>query len=560
MSWVQKALERIDQGITKEQIENDLTQDEQLSLELYKMQLTEYVTYTNKYRAYLCCVNRLEGPQTDLALYARYLPTKTHEDRCFYRDFLKAIPQQLTEVKALLQQGLEEKRTPPQVSLSGVVEQIHKLPSFSKPIQSSFVLPEEQGLKDECDRLAETAKEEFARFADFLQTKYIPNLRTEISATKGYPDGENYYEDCLKFHTTTPMTPQEIHQLGIDEIQRVRNEMEAVAAADGYEGKLEQYLEHLRTSPQFQPKSASELLAHYRDITGRIYPALLNLFHMSTLPRQPLEITETPAASASMAPAAYYLAGSTDSNAPRPGMFYVNTSELPTRRTYECEALALHEALPGHHTQGAIQGELPMPDFRCYLEDRRYFEAPCRFPFYTGYIEGWGLHSETLGKELGLYKHPTDQFGQLSMEAIRCCRLVVDTGMHAMGWSLEQAVQFMLKNTAMGVHDARTECTRYVTWPGQACAYKVGERFIRKMRTFAETELKEKFGPRDFYDIVLLSGAVPLDVLKERVEAYVEKEKMVTTKLEQTGAKDIVAAMTFANWCKCCVVPGACQV
>jgi uncharacterized protein (DUF885 family) len=350
LSWVQKALERIEAGVTQEQIEKDLTKDEQLSLKLYKMQLGDYVKYTTQHKAYLCCVNRLEGPQTDLALYARYLPVKTHEQRCFYRDFLKTIPQQLAEVEELLQKGLEEERTPPQVSLSGVVEQIRgmvegNLESFFKPIESAFVLPQEDGLKKECETLLSTAKESFSSFAHFLEKDYTPNLRTEISATKGYPDGESYYADCLKFHTTTDMTFQEIHQLGLDEIKRVRNEMESIAAADGFEGRLPEYLEHLRTSKDFEPNSATELLANYRDIVGRIYPALLNLFHLNTLPRQPLEITETPAASASMAPAAYYLAGSTDPNAPRPGMFYVNTSELHTRRTYECEALSLHEAL-----------------------------------------------------------------------------------------------------------------------------------------------------------------------------------------------------------------------
>jgi uncharacterized protein (DUF885 family) len=176
----------------------------------------------------------------------------------------------------------------------------------------------------------------------------------------------------------------------------------------------------------------------------------------------PFSITETPAAHAQSAPAAYYLAGSANAVSPRPGTFYVNTSALPTRRTYECEALALHEAIPGHHTQAAIQGEnADLPDFRSYQEDRRYFEAPCRFPFYTGYIEGWGLHSETLGKELGLYENPSDQMGQLSMEALRSCRLVVDSGMHALGWSREKALDFMLQNTAMGEHDAQQEVARY---------------------------------------------------------------------------------------------------
>lgn len=399
LQWVEKALERIQDGLTPEQVEKGLSKDERLSHELYVKQLSEYVEYTRLHKAYLCCVNRLEGPQTDLALYARYLPVKTRANREFYRDFLKAISIQLSEVAELLTQGLDQKRTPPQVSLGGVVEQIRAmvkdgLKSFVDPIKDRFQLPEENELKGECETLlAGSVPQAFSAFADFLEKEYIPNLRTEISAEKGYPDGKEYYADCLRFHTTTTMTPEEIHQLGFDEIKRVRNEMETIAASDGYAGRLDDYLEHLRTASEFEPRSEATLLAHYRDIAGRLYPALLNLFHLNTLPRQPLLITETPAASASMAPAAYYLAGSTDSTTPRPGTFYVNTSELPTRRTYECEALTLHEAIPGHHIQGAIQGETPLPEFRRYQEDRRYFEAPCRFPFYTGYIEGWGLHS-----------------------------------------------------------------------------------------------------------------------------------------------------------------------
>jgi uncharacterized protein (DUF885 family) len=490
LSWVDRALQRINNGITQDEIKECLTKDEQLSLDLYVKQLEDYTTYTKKHKSYLCCVNRLEGPQTDLALYCRYLPLKTKADREFFRDFLGAIPKQLMEVQALLEQGLSENITPPQVSLSGVVDQIRgmiesNLESFAKPIQSCFAADNKDKLSDddfesmqECGILLMLAKAAFSNFANFLQDEYIPNLRTEISASKGYPNGKEYYTDCLKFHTTTSMTPEDIHQLGLDEVKRVREEMQIIAASDGYEGKLDNYLEHLRTSPEFEPSSPEALLARYRDITGKLYPALLNLFHLNTLPRQPLDITDTPSASASMAPAAYYLAGSTNPRAPRPGVFYVNTSNLSTRRTYECEALALHEAIPGHHIQGAIQAECDLPEFRKHCEDRRYFEAPCRFPFYTGYIEGWGLHSETLGKELGVYKNPTDEFGQLSMEAIRCCRLVVDTGMHTLGWTQEEAVQFMLENTAMGEHDARTEVARYITWPGQATAYKVRHNYF----------------------------------------------------------------------------------
>ena len=572
--WLQAALTRVREKVQR----MDLHEADQLSYDLYVQQLTDYVTFTPKYKAYLCCVNRLEGPQTDLALYAKYLPVASKEQRQFYSAFLQAIPKQLLETTDLLKHGLQEKRTPPQVSLEGVVVQLRgmiegKLEAFRAPIRTAFPSSEKEAEEACVAQIDGPVTAAFIAFTDFLEKEYIPSLRTEISAEQGYPDGVAYYKDCLAFHTTTAMSPQEVHQLGLDEVKRVRENMEAIAASDGYKDRLEDYLEHLRTSDKYTPQSAQQLVAHFRNVAGKIAPAMLKLFHLSTLPRMPFEIIETPASHASTAPAAYYLAGSTNANDPRPGTFYVNTSELQTRRTYECEALALHEAIPGHHTQSAVQGENPeLPDFRRFLEDRRYFEAPCRFPFYTGYIEGWGLHSETLGKELGLYEQPSDQMGQLSMEALRSCRLVVDTGMHALGWSKEQALEFMLANTAMGKHDATQEVARYITWPGQATAYKVGERFLHKLRSKAELALKDAFDPRDFYDVVLQCGAVPLDILERLVDQYIDKIKngiprqgggsSTTTTTISTGMtpdSSFLEAMTFANWCKCCVVPGSCS-
>jgi uncharacterized protein (DUF885 family) len=572
LAWIQKALGRIE-DISDEQWES-LGSEDYLSYQLYVGQLTDYLEYTTEHKTYLCCINRLEGPQTDLPLYARYLPTKTSDQRIFYRDFLRAIPLQLAEVTDLLRLGIAEKRTPTKISLEGVVPQIRaminaNLTAFRSPIENEFCLPDEVELLQECEQLLSGAvKDAWQTFATFLEGEYIPNLRDEISATKGYPNGEKYYQDCLKFHTTTNMTPQDIHQLGLDEVARIRQAMEDIAISEGYDrGHLQDYLDHLRTAKEYEPQSPTSLLAHYRDITGRIYPALLRLFHIDTLPRSPLEITETPAAHASMAPAAYYLAGSVDSRQPRAGRFYVNTSELTTRRTYECEALALHEAIPGHHTQASIQAENPiLPEFRRYCEDRRYFEAPGRFPFYTGYIEGWGLHSETLGEELGLYQNPSDRMGQLSMEALRSCRLVVDTGMHALGWTFDQALTYMVTNTAMGQHDAFTEVARYVTWPGQATAYKVGERVFRALRDRVDTA--KWWDTRDFYREVLTCGPVPLQVLEARVDECLRSNGGVTmTKSADVSASpeskgvechDILAEMTFANWCKCCVVPGTC--
>lgn len=375
--WLKQALKRVLETVRYDDLDNF----DKLSYDLYLKQLTDYVTFTPHHKAYLLCVNRLEGPQTDLALYARYLPLKTKEQRTFYLDFLNAIPGQLSQVIELLQAGLAQERTPAQISLDGVVDQFRKmvdgkLEAFRKPIEAVFPGSELDTL-DACVRQIEgPVQAAWNALANFLEHDYIPYLRTEISAVKGYPAGETYYKDCLEFHTTTTMTAEDIHQLGLDEVERVRQNMELIASQDGYEGRLDDYLEHLRTSPRYTPASAEAHVAKFRDITSRIAPAMLELFHLHTLPRMPFAITEMPAAHAKSAPAAYYLAGSANPTAPRPGMFYVNTSELPTRRTYECEALALHEAIPGHHTQSAVQGENPdLPDFRSYQEDRRYFEG-----------------------------------------------------------------------------------------------------------------------------------------------------------------------------------------
>mmetsp|Transcript_18328 Transcript_18328/g.28602 ORF Transcript_18328/g.28602 Transcript_18328/m.28602 type:complete len:616 (-) Transcript_18328:66-1913(-) len=559
LNWIKEALSRIQTHIPDVIMLDE--EDEKLCYILYTKQLSEYIENFG-FKAFLMCINRMEGPQVDLPLYARYLPTKTKSDCMFYKGFLEAIPTQLEEVTELLRHGIEEKRTPPKVSMEGVALMIRKVfetngEAFTKPLDQ---FPGEfEDISNDCrDIIRKEVCPAFQALANFVETEYIPHLRDEISAVKGYPDGEAYYTACLNFHTTTDMSASEIHQMGLDEVARIKNDMKMIAFEAGYDD-LEGYLAYLRTAEEFTPKSAEGLCASFRDISGRIYPELLNLFHCETLPRTPLRITETPSAQASTAPAAYYLAGANDGS--RPGIFYVNTSELSSRRTYESEALALHEGIPGHHLQGAIQGEnKSLADFRRFAEDRRYFEAPSRFPFYTGYIEGWGLHCETLGGELGLYKSASSRFGQLSMEALRACRLVVDTGMHAFGWSRTQALEYMLQNTAMGKHDASCEVTRYITWPGQACAYKVGERKISGLRKRAELDIpKGSLDIRDFYNVILLCGPVPLDVLEEMVDEFISANRSV--KLNSTNEDNsLIDSMTFANWCKCCVVPGTCNL
>lgn len=345
LSWLRGALDRVQTRIRREDLRDA---DDRLSYDLYVQQLSDYCHYTPRHRAHLCCINRLEGPQTDLPLYARYLPVATPADRAFYLRFCRAVPTQLAEVTELLRTGLREGRTPPRVSLGGVVDQIRGMVDGGLKDLITPIAGYDDVAAAECRaQIDGPVQEAFTALATFLEDEYIPNLREEISAVRGYPDGEAYYRDCLLFHTTTHMTPDEIHTLGLNEVQRVKERMQTIATGAGYPGRLKDYLEHLRTSDDYAPASAEALCARFRDVIGRIAPALLDILPADALPRMPVAVTRTPSARASTAPAAYYLAGSNDPSAPRPGMFYVNTSELSTRRTYECEALALHEAIPG---------------------------------------------------------------------------------------------------------------------------------------------------------------------------------------------------------------------
>jgi len=537
------------------------SESKQLSVELYIDQLQTYVDNA-KFQTYLCCLNRMEGPQNDLPLYASYLPLKTADNIAFYKSFLESTATQVNEVVELLKLGMTKKNLPAKCSLDGVTGQIQDLIDTSgapfiapakaaDPALPAATIAEFQSIIDTSVLPA------FAALNAFLTATYLPVLsETDTPSSVRHPHGQEFYAACLKFHTTTDLTPQEVHDMGHAEVNRITASMESIAADEKF-ADLKSYIDHLKSSPEHEAPSGQALLTRYRDICSRIQPELLKLFHVKTLPRTPFTIVETPERSAAQAPAAYYLAGTGD----RPGTFYVNTSSIAERRTYECDSLSLHEAIPGHHTQAAVSCEnADLEDFRRYAEDRRYFEAPSRFPFYTGYIEGWGLHCEGLGDELGLYKTNADKFGRLSMEMLRACRLVVDTGLHSLGWTWQQAYEFMLEKSGCTELDARQETSRYVTWPGQATAYKVGELKLNELRKMWETEGQGKLDIRDFYHEVLTGGAVPLYILENKIKQMI-KEGLAGEIKAVEKKDDIMGMMAFANgnapWCKCCVVPGS---
>ncbi|KAL1504724.1 hypothetical protein AB1Y20_008502 [Prymnesium parvum] len=333
------------------------------------------------------------------------------------------------------------------------------------------------------------------------------------------PRGTEIYAQCLRFHTTSALMPEEIHAMGLEEVLRIEERMaREVFAPLGFEGEgASLAFREACAAPQHYFSSADALLDAYRQLCARIEAELPRFFHAASRPGAPLEVVSKESPSS---PAAYYLAGTPDGS--RPGRFYVNVAEFERRPKYEMTALALHEANPGHHLQLSLALEdEKLPSFVRYVEDRRYEFCPARRQLYAAYIEGWALYCEALGEEMGLYATPFDLFGRLSMEMMRAVRLVVDTGIHAKGWSVERAIQYMHAHTGMHERECEAECYRYEAWPGQACAYKIGEMALRDARESSEGALGEKFDVRDFHAAVLRTGPVPLDMLEEAVVEWV---------------------------------------
>jgi len=347
----------------------------------------------------------------------------------------------------------------------------------------------------------------YQRFAEFLQTEYLPACRGPVGAS-AMPMGREFYLDRIRRFTTIQISPEELHQTGLRENARIRTEMELIKQNVEFKGTLDEFLEHLRTEPRFYAKTAEELMQTTALILKRADGRLPELF--GHLPRIPYGLREIPAYVAPQTTAAYYWPPATDGT--RGGVYYLNTYNLSSRPLYQLEALSLHEAVPGHHLQLAIQAE---------LQD---LHPISRESNNTAFIEGWALYSERLGKEIGFYKDPYQDFGRLSMEAWRASRLVVDTGIHWMGWSRQRAIDYMTANTALSPHNIVAEVDRYIGWPGQALAYKTGELAISRLRQEAEKKLGGNFDVRSFHDRVLEAGSIPLPLLEKRISQWVGEQ------------------------------------
>ena len=351
---------------------------------------------------------------------------------------------------------------------------------------------------------------EFKRIKEFFEKEYFPNTRTKIGVSE-IQDGLDYYQNRINYYTTSKSyTADIIHKIGIKEVSRIKKEMVKIISDLNFNGSFDDFFNFLRTDERFYAKTPRELLMFARDISKRIDAKLPKFF--KTLPRKPYGVAPVPDAIAPKYTGGRYVG--TSKNSTEPGYYWVNTYDLKSRTLYTIPALTAHEGVPGHHLQGSLNNELgdSIPRFRRNL-------------YLSAFGEGWGLYSEFLANDMGIYRNEYEQFGKLTYEMWRACRLVVDTGIHAMGWTREQAVEYMSKNTALSLHEINTEVDRYISWPGQALSYKIGEIKIRELREKAKTSLGKKFDIRDFHEVILSQGTVTLSILEQRINNYINKTK-----------------------------------
>jgi uncharacterized protein (DUF885 family) len=497
-----------------------LSAADQLNYDLFKKNREDAIE-GSRFKQELLPINQMGGVQQGVAETLELSPRTTVQDYEIILKRLEAVPVLIDQTIVLLNKGLEAKITPPRITLRDVPQQI-KSQMEENPEKNSLLRPfrefpaeipnaeRERLRKAAAQVLKEKVVPAFAKLHEFFVKQYLPNTRETI-ACSDLPDGKAWYAHNARVSTTTSLTPQQIHELGLSEVKRIRAEMDEVIKETKFKGSFADFSKYLRTDPKFYYKDSASLLTGYRDICKRIDPELARLF--GKLPRLPYGVRPVPAYSEKSQTTAYYQPGSPEAG--RPGWYYANTYALDTRPRWEMEALTLHEAVPGHHLQIALAQEMQdAPEFRKHAG-------------YTAFVEGWALYSESLGTEIGLYKDPYTKYGQLTYEIWRAIRLVVDTGMHSMGWTRQQAIDYFMANASKTEHDVTVEVDRYIVWPGQALAYKIGQLKIKELRSYATKELGSKFDIRKFHDHVLENGALPMNILEKGIKDWVEREKGV---------------------------------
>ena len=484
-----------------------LSPDERIDRDVLAFMLDDRAE-AERYRNHLTPVTQQEGLHLKFAQSVNFHPVATVGDLENYVRRLRAFSRAVDATIAVMRQGMAETRLPPRVSMGKVVPQLRALATTKaedSPLWDIVAkLPKDWSDADRSKVAAEVRRaiEEavspaYAKFADFVESEYLPACRESVGLWDS-PDGDIHYAFRARSFTTTNLTPDQIHAIGLREMVRTHEAMEAIRQKVGFAGDLKAFFKHLKSDPKFKNTNDSDILARYRTILGAIDAKLPELF--GRLPRTDYALRTIEAYRAKAAAGGYYYPAPEDGS--RPGYFYVNTYEPASRPTFTMQALAYHEAVPGHHLQFALALETPgRPAFR-------------KFGYFPAYSEGWGLYSEGLPEEVGLYTDPYAAFGRLEYNAWRCGRLVVDTGMHHKKWTRDQAIAYLEENTSVPRLEVESEIDRYIAWPGQALAYKIGELKIREIRAKAERRLGPKFDLRAFHDRLLSLGSVPLNVLE----------------------------------------------
>ena len=497
---------------------NDLDENNLISYELLKFELNDIVDYYN-FERYLNPLLSDSGFHSSLNYMVR--PLSNYKKTIEYLNKLNSLPEFVNQNLTNIRIGLEKGVSQPLVIFDGY-ESTYNDHITNNYLNNYFYSPFKNLPKDisqsQSDSIHKAAKisineivvPQFKKIKEFFEKEYYPKTRTKIGISST-PNGKEYYQNRINYYTTSKeYTAEKIHQIGLDEVARIKSEMKKIIKELKFQGSFEDFFKFLRTDNQFYADTPKELLMYARDIAKRADEQLPRFF--KTLPRKPYGVAPVPDAIAPKYTSGRYVG--TSKNSTDPGYYWVNTYDLKSRTLYTIPALTVHEAVPGHHLQSALNNELgdKIPSFRKNL-------------YLSAYGEGWGLYTEFLAEEMGLYTTPYEQFGKLTYEMWRACRLVVDTGIHALDWSKEMVLNYMSSNTALSLHEINTETDRYISWPGQALSYKIGELKIRELRTLAEEKLKSNFNIRDFHEIILSEGTVTLAILESRVLNYIEKTK-----------------------------------
>ncbi len=497
---------------------DDLNENDLISYKLLKFELNDIIDYFY-FERYLNPLLSDSGFHSSLNYMVR--PLSSYKKTLEYLNKLNSLPDFVDQNLINIRAGLEKGVSQPLVIFDGY-ESTYNDHITKNYLDNYFYSPFKNLPKDisksQLDSIKKAAEitinkivvPQFKRIKQFFENEYYPKTRKQIGVSST-PNGKEYYQNRIDYYTTSnEYTAEKIHQIGLDEVARIKSEMKKIIKDLKFQGSFEDFFKFLRTDEQFYANTPKDLLMFARDVAKRADEQLPRFF--KTLPRKPYGVAPVPDAIAPKYTSGRYVG--TSKNSTDPGYYWVNTYDLKSRTLYTIPALTVHEAVPGHHLQSALNNELgdKIPPFRKNL-------------YLSAYGEGWGLYTEYLAEEMGLYTTPYEQFGKLTYEMWRACRLVVDTGIHALGWSKEMVLDYMSSNTALSLHEINTETDRYISWPGQALSYKIGELKIRELRSLAEDKLGSNFNIRDFHEIILSEGTVTLAILESRVLNYIQKTK-----------------------------------